>query len=969
VAVLAGALTVGHSVRRSLQDLAAARIGNTQFAIVSDGFFREELSEAPLIALEASVMHDGSGRRASKVSLYGVDQRFWTFHGKAATPPGGSEALISEALARELSAKPDDQLLIRVPRLSPIASESLHGRKDDPGRTLRARLRDALPRAAMGEFSLRPTQGDLLAIYIPLARLQREFDLKGRANVALLGSRPDLKAHYQLSDVGLKLRGRMLEHESTILRDAMVQAAVLLDPKATPAFAYLANSVRANGREFPYSLVVAMDRPELRTDDEIVLNEWAAKELGAKVGDAVELEYYLWDPGGRLVTQKASLRAGAVIPVVPEDRELAPEYPGISDADSLADWDPPFPMDLKRVRKVDEEYWDKYRATPKAYIQLSAGQKLWRSRFGAVTSIRTTPEFSSEKLRAALDPEKNGLEVINVHEQSAVASTGATDFAEYFLYFSFFLIVSALMLAALFFRFGVEQRQGEIASLRAFGFSVGQVRSILIREALIVGTAGAFVGVLVAFGYAAFIVTGLRTWWLDAVGTRDLSLYPSAPAIAIGLMAGILMGPLAIFGALRHLGRSAPRDTSATRKSRAGAAAIACLVFGFGLLALGGAGGFFGAGILLLIAGLCFFSYKLRRPGSLAHDARSLGGSYSRSRPGRSVLSAALIASATFLIVATDAFRRSGSQGEPGHRYFGESAIPIYHDPNGKEGRAALNLPDDLKARWLPFRLRPGDDASCLNLYQPTNPRVIGAPAAYLSIGSSDDGTIPAAIDANSLTYVLHKKIGDLVEVGGAKLKIVRALHDSVFQSELIVSDEDFRRAFPEEQGYRVFLINGAADLEAPLENALSDYGLDVTTTAARIAAYHRVENTYLSTFLMLGGLGLVLGTVGLGEILLRNILERRRELGLLQAVGYTERHLSAMILSENVVLLATGLLLGTACALITVAPTAMIRGGSIPIVSIALLLGAVALTGVAASWLAVRVAVRQPFLQALRSE
>jgi len=36
-------------------------------------------------------------------------------------------------------------------------------------------------------------------------------------------------------------------------------------------------------------------------------------------------------------------------------------------------------------------------------------------------------------------------------------------------------------------------------------------------------------------------------------------------------------------------------------------------------------------------------------------------------------------------------------------------------------------------------------------------------------------------------------------------------------------------------------------------------------STPEKLAAFHRVENTYLSTFQALGGLGLLLGTLGLG--------------------------------------------------------------------------------------------------------
>ncbi len=41
----------------------------------------------------------------------------------------------------------------------------------------------------------------------------------------------------------------------------------------------------------------------------------------------------------------------------------------------------------------------------------------------------------------------------------------------------------------------------------------------------------------------------------------------------------------------------------------------------------------------------------------------------------------------------------------------------------------------------------------------------------------------------------------------------------------------------------------------------LQPYGVDAVTTAERLDEFHRVENTYLSTFQALGGLGLLLGT------------------------------------------------------------------------------------------------------------
>src|SRR6185503_3100214 len=122
----------------------------------------------------------------------------------------------------------------------------------------------------------------------------------------------------------------------------------------------------------------------------IVINEWVARELDARAGDPLTLEYYVWQEPGLLETRTADFEIAAVVPLAgaAADRDLSPVYPGISEADTLGDWDPPFPIDLKRVRPQDEEYWKQHRATPKAFIAFEQGQALWRSRYGDRTSVR-----------------------------------------------------------------------------------------------------------------------------------------------------------------------------------------------------------------------------------------------------------------------------------------------------------------------------------------------------------------------------------------------------------------------------------------------------------------------------------------------------------------------------------------------------------------------------------------------------
>ncbi|MBK5293913.1 MAG: ABC transporter permease [Acidobacteriia bacterium] len=425
------------------------------------------------------------------------------------------------------------------------------------------------------------------------------------------------------------------------------------------------------------------------------------------------------------------------------------------------------------------------------------------------------------------------------------------------------------------------------------------------------------------------------------------------------------------------------------------------------------AGGFFGAGALALMAGLWLLrgilgaSLTQLLAGSGAVVMARFALRNAAVRPGRTVLSAALIASATFLIVSLESFRRdAGAQqldkhsGTGGYALMAESVRPLYHNPNSDEGRLALNLDMVQGVQFIPFRLRPGDDASCLNLYQPQNPRVLGAPPEFLQAGrfafasslaktpeqeknpwllldaKGSGAAIPAVADFNSMMYVLHKKLGEeiVLETGRGKvrLRLVAALRDSVLQGELIIAGREFQRVFPEQQGFRFFLMDAGRGTEgkrmAEIENALSDHGFDAVESGVRLAGFHRVENTYLSTFQMLGGLGLLLGTVGLAAILIRNVLERRRELALLAAVGFTRFRLAGLVMGESLLVLSAGLLAGVMAAGVAVTPVVLSRGMGASLVSMAGMLAAVALTGVCATVAATWIALRGTVMDALRA-
>jgi putative ABC transport system permease protein len=1084
VSVLSGALLVGESVRGSLHDIAVGRLGRVEHVVASTGFFRDALSSdirgalgggasaAPLIVANGFVSQESSGRRAGGVVVYGVDERFWTFHGLA----DHSGVVISPALASELGATPRDVLLVRLQKPSAIPIESLFGRKDDVARTLRLDIAGILPREQLGEFSLRPQQADVRAIFAPLARVQRDLAVAGRVNTVLLAGASlesavtAVQRAVTLEDLGATAAitgdppSIVVESRTGVLGDALDSAATSAGSAAglhpIPVDTDLANAIRNGDRQIPYSLVSAIDldaaglgvpaAPALSEHiDPIVLNEWAARELNAAHGDDLDVDYFLWDAASGLTAHSARFRLVRIVPIegFAADRRLAPEYPGITEANSLADWDPPFPVDLSRIRPQDETYWKQYRTTPKAFVGFARGRDLWKTRYGGATSIRfplgagtdATPALQRlrDELRQRLQPGSMGLTIAAARRDALAASNGATDFGEYFTYFSFFIVVSALLLAVLFFRLGIEQRLRQIGILRASGFTIARVRSLLLAEALVLAFAGSAVGIAGALGYGMLIVYGLRTWWIGAVGTTLLTLHVSWMSLVTGAVAGIVTAAICVTLSLRAVARLTPRallhahaidiDRSDPRRStRTRVLAWICAAGGVAMLAAGfvyrsiQTGMFFGAGATLLLACMFRLSSWLRArdnaplTGRGARPLWRLGFRSAAFRPSRSVLSAALIASAAFIIVSVDAFRRGEAftadvhSGTGGFALLAQSEVPMLSSPNDAAGREALvvNAPDFSRIHFTRFRLRPGEDASCLNLYRPTAPTVVAPEPGFIesgrftfaaSLAESDaeranpwlllrrplqGEEVPVIADATSLQYVLHAAVGDTfsMDIGRDRplvFRFVGALSDSVLQGELIVSEENFVRLFPAQQGYRVFLIEDPAvtnreqadALAGTLERELAPFGFDAVGTAERLDSFHRVENTYLSTFQALGGLGLLLGTIGLSAIMFRNVLERRRELALLRAVGYDARHVSIVIVAEAALLLGAGLISGAVCAALAIAPAWLGRGGALPGRGLVLLLAAVAVAGLVSSVVAARAALRGNMLEALRAE
>jgi hypothetical protein len=298
------------------------------------------------------------------------------------------------------------------------------------------------------------------------------------------------------------------------------------------------------------------------------------------------------------------------------------------------------------------------------------------------------------------------------------------------------------------------------------------------------------------------------------------------------------------------------------------------------------------------------------------------------------------------------------------------------------------------------MRVREGDDASCLNLNRALEPRLLGVAPAELTSraafrfadgleGAGEPGwgmleaetsgeSIPGIVDAATLQWALQMKLGEELEYRDErgqllKVRLVGALAGSVLQGSVVISEKRFTERFPGQSGYRYFLVDAPASkagaVQEQMSRALQDRGMAMTFASRRLAEFQAVENTYLSIFQVLGGLGLLLGSAGLGIVVARNVLERRREFGLLEAVGYRRRDLRRLVFAEHRWLIGCGLVVGVASALVAVWPGLRDRAGGFPLTETAVLIAALTLGCVFWAWLATRLALRGSAVPALRAE
>jgi len=854
-AIIVGALLVGDSVRYSLKRLALARLGNTTHALAAgDRFVRARLASdlqasvdrnaAAVLLLEGTATRPDGAARANRVQIAGVDDRFWSIGGVAEAPGlSTGEAVINAKLASRLRLRPGDPFVAKLASASEMPGDSPLARAVEP-HPLRLTVKAVHGDEQFGRFSLRVNQVQPYNVFVARETLESHADMHDAANVLLVETADDrdskeireaLAKAWTLHDTAAEIRA-MPEQDAVEIRSRrvfldppLVEAIDRVCPHTQEITTYFVNAIRSGSNATPYSFVCAPGVPDVEDalqDDAVLINEWLAEDLAVTSGAQVVIDYFVPGAKGALRETNRAFTVAGVVPMTGlyGDQTLMPAFPGLAEADTCSEWDPGVAIDLDRIRKKDEAYWQDYRGTPKAFVTRAAARGMWANRFGHVTAIRVPMEAAgstnalAEAILEHLAPSSLGLVFRPVREEALVASGNAVDFGGLFIGLSFFILVAALLLTALLFAFSIQQRTQESALLLAVGYRLGHVRRLLVAEGACLAAVGAIVGCPFGILYNAAVVYALNGVWRGAVETSALVSHVRPATVAAGVIAGAVAAVVSVLFATRRLAgrplselqRGALESGLFARGRRWLSPAIAglCLAGVAGILLSAepgrgpeAAGAFFGAGALLITGGLALADMAIRWMGARGAAGRfsvtAMGLCNNGRRRGRSLSVVGVLACGVFLVVAVganrygpvrDATRKASGTG--GYALYGETAIPLSHDLDNEESRReyhlAGKLPDDV--RFVQLRVREGDDASCLNLNRIVNPRILGVnPSAFAGDGrftftavmdgaaeehnpwrlletESMDGTVPAIADQAVILWGLGKKVGDTLD-------------------------------------------------------------------------------------------------------------------------------------------------------------------------------------------------------------
>lgn len=918
--VLTGSLLIGDSVRATLERKAHERLGDTETVIVASGpMMNSDFLSNPLFRGEGRgvLLSQGfvpNNGRMIPVMVWGVDDM---------DIPRG-EVVMNERLSDELSATNVTDIVLRLPANGLVPSGSLFV-TDVYTTSLRLTFRRTLDRKEGGNLLLANQQTTPLNLFINRMDLEEALEVPDKINLILhprLLPIDSIRSEWSPQTMGLHYSELPEREETSIHSDRvflskpLVDLALRSESNANRLFSYLVNNLSLKSdisgdslTQIPYSFATALDRYNGTTlrSNEILLSDYSAQRMKARVGDTVTVTFFVSEAMKVLKEETLDLVVGGIIPLatLQRDTALSAQFPGLSDVESCTDWNSDLPINMKRITKEDERYWDLYRTTPKALIAYSAVDSLWSNIYGSATSVRI-PTQSAEEVERTIEQQATfdmfGLQVVYPRDAAFSAARDGVDFSSLFLSLGFFIILAALLLMALPIKEMMLRRKKEFELLQSVGFTNACIRRLLFRESIPTLLLGVVLGVVGGVVYTQLILWLLGSLWQGATHADNLTLSFSPQALVLGGGISLVVSVAVQWFSLRSpekIKHSKPNVLRISNKKSE--FTFPTLIRQTILFDKTGAVTSF---ITLLLGVMVVFMVGLHR------SDYSTAGKHT---------------------VATGSFT-----------HWCETSVPVYHSLSTFEGREKLGLKALEASTSIVQLLRhQADDASCLNLNKPQHPSIIGIdydvlynnpfvlhPATdemevkeAISLAIRRDSTyFPVVVDQTVLQWSLFKQVGDTIHYSISEdkkvvIQIVASLSNSIFQGNMLMPIDFFRKLFPETTGSTLFLLKTPAEHSAEtvrlLETSLYNYGITVQPTVERLAAFNSVTDTYLSIFMTLGGLGLLIGIIAFVVVVRKNLVMRQAEITLYRSLGYSDQRISSLLYRQNIIIPLSAILSG----------------------------------------------------------
>ena len=886
------------------------------------------------------------------------------------------QAKINRALHNEINA-PLQHVVLRLPAAGIVPSGSMFV-TDVYTTSLRLELSDIVSVEQGGNISLQNEQIIPFNIFVNRAELAETMEVCRRINVILsdrIISREEFaKAwNYEISGLrvsprhsreggnpqlarGLQVKPAMttITSDRIFIQNQVVETLTKDDPYANRIFAYFANSISidksalsvpfftddegevwfletpARARSIPYSFVTAVDFFDGRKlePDEIILPFYTAHRLSAYSvnADTISIRYFVSQRFRTLTEDSISLiyRNMTWVSNLYADKSLRAGFPGLSNVESCADWNSDLPINMSLITDEREEFWRRWRNTPKAIVPYATLAPRWENAFGSATALQISDTSNLQNLTF----EMFDINLIYPRETAILAAKSGVDFSSLFLALGFFIIISAMMLMAVPLSEMLFRRRKELNLLKAIGFSNKRILRLLWREINPVVWISAVGGVIAGLLYTSLVLFLLGTVWQGATHTDGFRMFPDFSTTLIGLIIGVILSLFLVYFVIRNGTRYGVRGTRSIKKPA--------------------------------INHLSLTINRLIKSSILYKKNQAL-------------LSFVTLACGVLIVFSVGLNRQGFADSSQirtatgGFALWAETSVPIFHNIQTEDGRSRLglmNLSDN--AYVLQLLKYSADDASCLNLNRVSTPNVLGIDMndlknsdfkitrtifdvprnkrrhcgldpqsprygvpAYAGVTkkmqTAHNGVIPALVDETVLRWTLGRRLGDTLTYIGERgdtvlIQLAGTLDNSIFQGYILIDKNLFSEIWSEISGSEIMLVsvpeNEIESTKILLSQALHMFGIRVTTTNERMRLFYSVTDTYLTIFLTLGGLGLLLGIFSFIIVVRKNLLARAKEITLYRSLGFNEKRLQNLLYKENIIIPLSAIFTGSLLSL-----------------------------------------------------